>query len=123
MVEELLIVEDTDDISRLLKNYELLHQLKLEAIQKEDSIRNKIKAFLKERKWDSYFDEPSKIKVSIVESKIETFDKTQLKLFLNEKQYEQVLKVTTFEKLIILNEESKDRIKRYLKKGINELNK
>jgi hypothetical protein len=123
MADELLDVEDTDDISRLLKNYELLHQLKLEAIQKEDTIRNKIKAFLKERKWDSYFDEISKIKVNIVESKLETFDKAQLKIFLNEKQYEQVLKVTTFEKLIILNEESKDRMKRYLKKGISELNK
>ena len=87
---------------------------KLEKI--EEMLKMKVKAYLKERAWNRWVDPDSKISASLIVQKREDFDKTQVKLMLTEAQYAQVIKTTTFEKLVIMTPETKARLKEYVRK-------
>lgn len=87
----------------------------METLQKKDNeIREKVKAFLKEKKWDTYTDTETKIKASITRQKKEVIDKKQLDLILSRSQIAQVMHIKTFENLLISTEKERTRLSNYV---------
>jgi hypothetical protein len=113
-VEVLLEGLDVNNITSILDKCRDIMSLRKKLDELEDMLKTKIKIYLKERDWDRYVDTNNKISVSLVVQKREDFDKQQLKLMLTDAQYSQVIKTTTFEKLIIVTQEARDNLKKYV---------
>ena len=113
-VEVLLEGLDENSISSLLEKWKEVHQVKIEMAELEDALKDKIKVYLKERDWNRYNDDRTNINVSIKVSKRESIDKKQLKLMLTDAQYAQVLKTNTFERMLIITPEARERMKKYV---------
>lgn len=79
-------------------------------------IKNKIRAFLKERHWKRYNDTKTKISVTLSMMKRETVDMKQLKLMLNDGQLAQVTKINTSEIMRIITPETRKRLNNICKK-------
>jgi len=107
---------DEGDINSLLKKYNEVNLVRKKLEQLEDMLKLKIKIHLKERKWERYLDPESKISVSIAKQSRETIDKERVKELLTEAQYAQVLRVSTFEKVSIVDKETRARLRNYVKK-------
>jgi hypothetical protein len=114
-VNKMLDDMDEEDISSLLTHHHELIDLRKNISVLEDTVKNKIKAFLKERYWDKYNDADTKINVTISKQHKETFIKKELQMMLTEAQLAQATKITTFEKLIITTPEDRKRISQYVK--------
>lgn len=110
---------ESDDINTLLKKYADTQKIASALSKEQDKLKDKIKIFLKEKGWNKYKDDESDISVSITTEKRETFDKAQLQLILNATQYAQVTKITTFEKLLVVTPESRERMKKFAKTHTN----
>ena len=115
-VEILIEGLDEDNVSSILEKWQEVVKVKKEVEELEQMLRNKVKAYLKEREWESYKDDRTKINVSLTTGKRESIDKVQLKIMLTDAQYAQVLKTTTYERLLIMTEEARRRLKRYAAK-------
>jgi len=113
-VEVLLEGLDVNSITSILDKCREIMMLRKKLDELEDMLKAKVKIHLKEKGWDRYVDPNNKISVSLVVQKREDFDKQQLKLMLTDSQYSQVIKTTTFEKLIIVTPETKARLKQYV---------
>lgn len=113
-VEVLLEGLDQNNITSVLNKYNEVVNVRKKLEQLEEMLKLKAKAFLKERHWDKYTDPNSKISVSISVLKREDIDKAQLKLMLTDNQYAQVIKTSTFEKMVILTPEARERLKNYV---------
>ena len=115
-VEVLLEGLNEGDINSILKKYNEVNLVRKKLEQLEDMLKLKIKIHLKERKWERYLDPESKISVSIAKQSRETINKERVKELLNEAQYAQVLRVSTFEKVSIVDKETRARLRNYVKK-------
>jgi hypothetical protein len=113
-VEILLEGLDVNNITSILDKCREISTLRKKLDELEDMLKTKVKVYLKEKGWDRYVDPNNKISVSLVVQKREDFDKTQLKLMLTDAQYSQVIKTTTFEKLLIMTPETKARLKQFV---------
>ena len=113
-VEVLLDGLDVNSITSILDKCKEIMSLRKKLDELEDMLKAKVKIFMKEKGWDRYTDSENKISVSIVVQKREDFDKQQLKLMLTDAQYSQVIKTTTFEKMLIVTPETKTRLKQYV---------
>lgn len=113
-IDVILADLNPDDITSILNKSKEVNELKRTLEKLDEMLKMKIKAFLKERGWDRYVDPTSKISVILSRAKREDFDKSQLKLILTDSQYAQVVRVTTFEKLMIITPEAKQRMKHYV---------
>lgn len=80
-----------------------------------ERIKTMIKIVLKEKKWDRYIDDKTKISVSITKGKKQSIDKEQLKMMLTDAQYAMVLKTTTFERMSILTPKMREKLKKVIK--------
>ena len=114
-VEVLLEDLDESDISSILTKWKEIVEIRKQLDDFEDMLRNKVKAYLKEREWEKYTDEETKISVHLSTQKRETIDKEQLKLLISEAQYATILKTTTFEKLSIVTPEMRKKMKKIVK--------
>jgi hypothetical protein len=112
-VQVLLEGLDETNISSLLQKYNEVHNVKTQTEKLEAMLKDKIKVYLKEREWDQYSDQRTKISVSITTGKKQTVDKTQLKIMLTDAQMAQVIRTTTFEKMMIMTPEARARLKQY----------
>jgi len=112
-VQVLLEGLDESNISSLLQKYNEVHNVKTQIEKLELMLKDKIKVYLKEREWERYTDDRSKISVSITTGKKQTVDKTQLKIMLTDAQMAQVIRTTTFEKMMIMTPEARERLKKY----------
>lgn len=112
-----IIIEgmDENDVTSLLNKWKDVSDVKRKLTDLDEMLRNKIKTFLKERNWERYMDEETKIGVSIDSQKRVTIDKEQLKTILTDQQMTQVTKTTTFEKMTIITPELRERLKSYVK--------
>ena len=110
-----IILKDLDEnsITSILKTWQEINCIKKAVTEVEDSLKNKIKIYLKERKWQRHVDDKTKISISISTQKRETFDTKKLKQVLNENLLSQVVRITTFEKLSIITPEARKRLKNY----------
>jgi len=104
-VDVLLEGLDESNITSILNKYDEIVKVRKKLETLEDMLKTKIKIYLKERQWDRYLDKETKISVSITPQSRETINKEKVKEMLTEMQYAQVVRVSTFEKLSIINEE------------------
>lgn len=107
---------DETDIGSIVRTYNDVNLLKKVIIAKLDMMKDKLKIAMKERKWESYMDEESRISVSLATQQRESVNKKALKMLLNDEQYNQVITKTSFEKLLVVNPQDRERLKQYGKK-------
>ncbi len=105
---------DETNISSILNKWKEINEIKRKLEQLDEMLKIKVKNYLKERQWTNFKDNSTKINVSLVTQKREDIDKTQLKLILTDSQFAQVIKTTTFEKLLIITPESRERMKKFV---------
>jgi len=112
-----VILEDLDDsnITSLVKKWDEINTIRKEIEKLEEVIKNKIKIFLKERKWTKYNDDETKISITLSVQKRDIVDMEQLKLVLSEVNYNTVVRTTTFEKLVIINPETRAKLKKLVR--------
>jgi len=115
-VEILLDDLDEENISSILKKWDEIVSVRKKINDLEEMLKTKIRTYLKERKWDRYMDDDTKISVTISTQKRDSIDSKQLKVMLTDAQLSQVMRTTTFEKLSIMTPESRERIKKFVKK-------
>jgi hypothetical protein len=118
MMEQSIPITDAtiENIGELLIIAKDLSNERLEIEKKEEWIKNKIKIFLKERSIRDFEDKKTNITVRLDMSKKETVDTERVKQILSEKQWAQVIKVTTYERLLIITPEVRERMKHFAKK-------
>ena len=109
------VVDNTTDINDLLILYNEVNNGVHKFTELNDKIKDKVKAYLKERKWERYVDDKSKMSVSITNLSRTTYDETLLKKFLSDVQFAQVAKVSTFERMQIMSPETRDKMNKFLK--------
>lgn len=114
-IEVLLEGLDETDISSILSKWKEIVEIRKQLDVFEEMLRDKVKAYLKEREWNDYNDELTKISVHLSVQKKETIDKEQLKLLITDAQYVSILKTTTFEKLMIVTSEMRQKMKKMIK--------
>ena len=117
-IEILLEGLDPNDINSILSKWKDIVEVRKKMDELEDMLKSKIRAFLKERRWERYADPETKISVSLSTIEKETFDRKQLRLMLTNQQYAQVVIKSSFEKLNIITPEARERMKQYGKQGI-----
>jgi len=109
------LIDKTEDMNELLVLWKAEDEASKLNSQRVDRIKNKIRAFLKERQWDRYDDKDTKISVSLTTMKRQSIDKEQLKMILTENQMAQITRVTTSETMRIITPELRDRMKKFVK--------
>jgi hypothetical protein len=107
---------DENNIGSMLRTYNDLNEIYKELGEKIDLIKTKLRISLKEKKWDSYRDEESKISISITTQYRESINKNLLKILLNEEQMSQVVTKNSYEKMLVVTEKDRERLKNYVKK-------
>jgi hypothetical protein len=117
MEDKTIVIDVKEDstLSELLINWKNINIMKKELLANEEKIRNKIKIFLKEHQWKKHTDESTNITIELIQGQTETFDKAKLQMMLTDVQYQQVKKITTYEKLMIMTSDDKERMKKFLK--------
>jgi hypothetical protein len=115
-VEVLLEGLDEENISSLLSKWKEVSGVAKRLEELKEMLRDKVQAYLKERDWERYLDDRTKISVSITNVKKQTVDKTQLRIMLTDAQYAQVIRTTTYEKMNIMTPEARERLKKYATK-------
>jgi hypothetical protein len=114
-VEIILEGLDENNITSILDKYVEICNIRKKLDALEEMLKSKVKIFLKEKNWTRYLDSTNKISVSLLVQKREDFNRQQLKFILSESQYAQVLKITTFEKLLITTPEDRKRLTEYVR--------
>jgi hypothetical protein len=114
MPEEQIGLEDITSLLDLWKE----NNAKLKELSKnDDTIRVKIRIFMKEKKWEKYNNPHNKINVSIIKQTIETIDTSQLKMLLDETRLAQIKKVKVIEKMFITTSQDRERMKKNMQGG------
>jgi hypothetical protein len=116
-IEVLLEGLDQDSINSILQKWAEIVEVRRKIDQLEEMLKMKAKVFLKERGWDKYSDPKTKVSVSVSMQKREDIDKQQLKLLLSDAQLAQVTRTITFEKIILITPEARERLKKYVQTG------
>lgn len=108
-MEELSVTDMLGRITEVIKQRLLLEK-------EEESLKLKIKIFLKERNFRQYNDAVNNINVHLEVVKREDIDKDKLKAMLSEKQWSSIIKISSYEKLTIITPEVRNRLKNLAKK-------
>ena len=109
-------IDETTDISKLLKGWEVFNNNLKRFEELNEKLKSKIKNHLKERNWKHYFDNKTKISITISKITRENIDKNQLKILLTNSQYSQVINTITYERLQILTEKKKKELRKIVGK-------
>jgi len=104
---------DYEDIDSILKKYEQVNQVFTTSQQVIENLRNKIKLILTERKWTTYKDNKSKVSATIVTEQKECVNKKVLQMLLNEEQYNQAITKKSLQKIQIITQHERERLKQY----------
>ncbi len=116
-VEVLLEGLDENNITSILTKYEEINKVRRTLVELENMLKDKIKIYLKERKWERYSDKETNISVTLSTQQREVLDKKQLTIMLTDSQMAQVMRTTTFEKMNIITPEARERLKKYVRKN------
>lgn len=104
---------DYEDIDSILKKYEQVNQVFTTSQQVIENLRNKVKSILIQRKWTNYKDVKSKVSAAIVIEQKECVNKKVLQMLLNEEQYNQAITKKSIEKIQIITQHERERLKQY----------
>lgn len=106
---------DETNIKSLLDKWNEITTLRKQLENYEEQIKNKLKVFLKERKWNEYYCKDNGVNITISVQNRESIDTAKLKILLTPVQLATVTKITSFEKMLITNKDTRDKIKKFLK--------
>ena len=109
MTEEKLLSKD-----ELLVEYIKLQSKKKEIEEELNNTKLLLKLHLQRENIDSYEDSLGNT-IKIYTQKRETLDKEKVKVLLSPEDYENVIKISTFEIIRILSKDSNDKQKHFLK--------
>lgn len=111
-----VVMDDLDEtnITSLLNKWREIHTIIKDLSEKEESLKMKIKIFLKERQWTTYKDNSSGIGISIIKTETKRPDIEQLKLLLTEQQYSTVMRTQISEKMMITTAESREKMNKFM---------
>jgi ATP-dependent Lon protease len=115
-VDILLEGLDETNIASILDKWKEIAEIRKKLDDLENSLKEKVKAYMKERHWDHYLCEDNKINVTLSMEKRESIDTRQLKMLLPASQLAQITRITTFEKLLITTKDMRDKMKTFMKK-------
>ena len=118
-VDILLAGLDETNIVSILDKWKEIAEIRKKLDELESSLKEKIKAHMKERRWDHYLCEDNNINVTLSIEKRETIDTRQLKAILPASQLAQITRITTYEKLLITTKDMRDKMKTFMKKRPN----
>jgi len=110
------LVDDTENITKLLLIWNELDDGLKELKTTNEKIQTKIKNYLKEREWTHYKDEETKISVSITELEIEQMNKSQLKIMLSNTQLAQVINIKMSESMDIITPKRRKELSKIVRK-------
>jgi len=106
------LITDSDKIEDWLAIWSESNKM-LKAMQELDErIKTKVKAYMKEKKWDKYQDEHSHISVSISKSERRSIDEDMVKKLLSKDDFDRVLKISSFERMNITTPEQREKLKK-----------
>ena len=109
---EVLIEElDYTNIDSILDKWNEVNIVKRKLDDLNEMLRTVVKTYLKERKWNRYVSDEHKISVTISKVKKTAYDMEQLNLVLTEEQKAKVKKTTSYEKMSIMTEKMRKRLK------------
>jgi len=111
------LIDDSEDINDLLQLWSEMNNAKKKVEVLENRIKDKVRAYLKERFWDSYIDKKTQIKVSISTMKRESLDKEMLNMMLTPAQIASITKISTTEQMRITTKDTRTRMSKYAKTG------
>lgn len=109
------LLNDTENIDDMLVIWNEVNTGIKALNEAEERIKTKIKTFLKERKWDRYTDDKSRMSVVLSVQKKQVIDKEQLKFMLTDSQYAQVVNTTVFERMNIVTPQIRKEMEKYVK--------
>lgn len=107
---------DGNNITDMLLRWKEVAGIKKSVEDYDSMLKDKIKAYLKERHWKRYVDKDTKISVTIITQKHEDVSMRQLKFLLTADQLAQIIKLTSREYLSITTPEARMRLKKYVQK-------
>jgi hypothetical protein len=107
---------DETNIVSILDKWKEISSVRKQLDEWENALKEKVKAHLKERQWKTYQCKENNINVSLTIEKRETVDLNQLKLIVTPGQLSQVTRTTSFEKLLITTSETRDKMKKFMKR-------
>lgn len=110
-VEILIEGLDEENVDSILDKWKEVDNVKHKLKDLDEMLRNKIKTYLKEHKWDRYVSDKNKISVTISKIKKTSYDMEQLQLILSDEQKAKVTKTTSYEKMSIITEQMRKRLK------------
>lgn len=114
-VEVLLEDLDEENITSLLTKWNEVVTIRKKLTDLEEMLKLQITSYLKERNWKKFLDDKTKISVEISTQKRTTINQSELKSVLSETQLAKVTRVTSFEKVMIVTPESRERMKAYVR--------
>ncbi len=106
---------DENSISSILSKWYEVRQIKKQLENIEEMLKNKTKAYLKERSWERYLDEETTLSVTLTTRRKKTIDTSQLKMILSEAQLAQISKVSTYEQINLMSKKDRERLSKYVK--------
>jgi len=104
------------DISSMLIVWNRLNKINVMLNSIHDKIENEVKKYMKKQHWSRYYDEKSKINVSLDRLENEKIDKSKLKLLLTDSQMVQITTFSTKQVIKIVSEEQRKKLKNKLEK-------
>lgn len=112
--EEIEYIDDSD-ASSLLYFFREISNYKYSLKQLDEFIKDKIRVYMKERKWKRYVDRESKTSVIISTIQRKHFDEKELGRMLNKTQLAQVIITQEYERMDIITPESKKRMGKFVR--------
>jgi len=109
------VFKEDESITSLFSKYRDIHLIKKLLEDKEANIKERLRIFLKEHNWNDYNDKESNCSIKIEIIKREDIDKAKLNIILTPSQIEQITKITTFEKMLIVTPELRATMKSNMK--------
>jgi hypothetical protein len=110
LYEDVKIIDDSD-ISSMLEVWREIAMLRSRVNQLDEMLKDKVRAYMKERSWNRYMDPNNNISVAITKIQKKRIDEKQLKHFLTAGQLAQIYVSSEFERLDIVTPEARKKLK------------
>ena len=110
------LIKETTDIDNLLLLWNEVNIELEQAKSHKEILEDKIKNYLKDRKWDDYMDNTNKIHVKLELIRDTHLDKEQLKDMLTESQLAQITRTTTRHSVSVITQKNRERMKQIVQK-------
>ena len=106
---------DSSDISSLLYFFREISNYKYDLSQLDQLIKDKVRVYMKERKWKRLVDRESKVSVSISTISRKKYDERELGRILTKSQLALVIIHQEVERMDIVTPESKKRMGKFVR--------